>query len=368
MAAYGFYEIGKEFYLLRSGEPEFHRNIYFKRFVGPDGRTVNMIMDPGTKLDLNEIVKVSKQLFGGIANIDIIFVSHQDPDLTSNLDAIMSAAPRSLLLASMDTWRLVRMYGLPERRFKAIEDFRTDTLRIKKTGHTVKFIPAHYCHFRGAMMFYDFESRVLFTGDFLGGTNTRTGEGIFATEESWDGIALFHQIYMPTKSVVRETIDRIGLLDPFPEVIAPQHGDVIKGKLIFEFLNRLMDLDVGIDLLEKAKPEKEVVILAINDFLEKLKAFSTSIYQLILNDMRKPGQFTTTFVVSGDMVTDLKIDINDALRLIWNLIERYTSANPTDAGRVKGLLIQVLNEYKIKLPFRLKPEESKPFKEILSDM
>ncbi len=353
------HQIGVEFYMLRSEEPEFHRNIYFKRFIGPDGSQVNMVMDPGTKLDLSRVIAAANHLFGGLQNIDVIFVSHQDPDLTSNLDALLSAAPRALLLASIDAWRLIHMYGLPDNRFKAIEDFRTDTLKIKKTGHLIKFVPAYYCHFRGAMMVYDFESRVLFTGDFMGGTDTRKGPGIYATEESWAGIALFHSIYMPTNSVVRATIDRIGMLDPFPEVIAPQHGDVIKGDLVYDFLGRLMELDVGLDLLEKKKPEKETLAIAVNEFLEKLRASHPDIFNIVFEKLKEPGKFTTPFYIPGDTVVDVKVDVEDALRYLWDVLETRIT-DPSSRLSAQKMLVTTLKQYNIKIPFKVEDIVEKP--------
>ncbi len=349
------HEIGKEFYLLRSEEPEFHRNIYFKRFIGHDGSRVNMVMDPGTKLDLSRVIAAANHLFGGLQNLDIIFVSHQDPDLTSNLDAILTAAPKALLLASIDTWRLIHMYGLPDNRFKAIEDFRTDTLKIRKTGHLIKFVPAYYCHFRGAMMVYDYESRVLFTGDFMSGTDTRKGEGIYANEDSWPGIALFHSIYMPTNVVVRATIDRIGMLDPFPQVIAPQHGDVIKGEYVYDFLTRLMELDVGLDLIEKEKPEKETLIIAVNEFLEKLKSSDPGSYKFVLSRLKEPGKFTTPFYVPADIVVDVKVDVNDALRYLWYIIETKIE-DISVQNAAKKMLLATLKQYNIKMPFKVEKE------------
>ena len=37
------------------------------------------------------------------------------------------------------------------------------------TGHRLIPVPTPYCHFRGAVMLYDPETRVLFSGDLLGG-------------------------------------------------------------------------------------------------------------------------------------------------------------------------------------------------------
>ena len=97
-------------------------------------------MDPGTRLDMPKLVKALQELIGGIQNLDLIFVSHQDPDLTSNLPALLASAPRAIILASIDTWRLIRMYGIEERRFKAVEEFRSQVLKIKKTVHTIQIL------------------------------------------------------------------------------------------------------------------------------------------------------------------------------------------------------------------------------------
>lgn len=123
-----------------------------------------MLMDPGTKLDIASLLDVLKELIGGIQNIDIVFLSHQDPDVTSNCNTVLTAAPRSSVIASIDTWRLISMYGISEKRFISTEKPGFGTLNLKRTGHKIQFVPARFCHFRGAMMFYGHESNILFPG------------------------------------------------------------------------------------------------------------------------------------------------------------------------------------------------------------
>lgn len=344
MAKVKLHEVGGEFYLLRSSENELHRNIYFKRFTN-SGKTVNMIMDPGTKLDADSIITASKELFGGIQQIDIIFLSHQDPDVSSLVPMIMASAPKSILVTSVDTFRLVKMYGIAEERVKLIENFRSEVLSIKSTGHRVRFIPAYYCHFRGAMMFYDYQSKVLFTGDFMAGVNTRKGEGIYATEDSWQGIEMFHTIYMPGNKPLKETVDRIGLLNPIPSVLAPQHGDVVKGELVFEFLSRLYNLDVGIDYMLKLEPQKELVINAIESFRERIKENYPTEYGKIREAIMNPGEFTSVFVFSGDHLTDIKIEPDDAIRYLVGVIEK--SVTPDLVPEIKTYLMLELETHNV---------------------
>ena len=356
MAENKIIEVGKRFYLIKSNEKDFHRNIYFKRFANESGKAVNMIMDPGTKTDLPNLLETAKRLFGGIQNTHLIFLSHQDPDLTSVVPVLMATAPKAKIISSIDTWRLLKMYGgIPEKRFIAIEDFKSDVLNIKATGHKIKFVSARYCHFRGAMMFFDYETNILFTGDFAGGVDTRKGEGVYATEESWDGISLFHQIYMPTNVAIKETIDRITLLSPLPEIIAPQHGDVIKGDLVTEFLSRLYDLEVGIDLIHRKDPAKELAILAINAYLDQIKETYKAFYIKLINSLKKSSNFTSTFIFTEDSITDLKLTTTDALKIIWDKIDLL--AQPQNVSELRTYFVSALEQYDVSHPFVASSDE-----------
>ncbi len=314
------HEIGREFYMIRSKEEDFHRNIYLKKFVDATGTSVNMLFDPGTALDMPDLLKLLKEKIGGIANVNMVFLSHQDPDLTANIGNIMKLAARSYLITSVDTWRLVKMYGLPSKRTKTVESFDSYILRLKRSGHRMAFVPARYCHFRGAMMVYDYESRILFTGDFMGGVNTREGDGIYATEESWEGIKLFHQIYMPSTKAVVKTIERIMALNPFPEVIAPQHVDIIKGDLVVEFLDRMSKLHVGLDLVDDNNPETDLVILAINNFLDLVEGTFPELKETFISKFQKGNEFTSPFLFHGGKVTGVKISPDNALLQVYTTI------------------------------------------------
>ncbi len=357
------YEIGKGFYLVRSDEKDFHRNIYFKRFSNDKGKAINMVMDPGTKKDLPNLILATKKLFGGIQNTHLIFLSHQDPDLTSVVPALLATAPKAKIFASIDTWRLLKMYGgIPEDRFMAIEDFKGDILNIKATGHKIRFVNATYCHFRGAMMFYDLETKILFTGDFFAGVDTRKdGEGVYATEESWDGISLFHEIYMPSTRALQETINRITLLEPFPDIIAPQHGDVIKGGLLLDFISRLYNLEVGIELLEKDTPEKDLTILAINEFLDKMKSVDPSFHKKLIEKLKVAKDFTPPFVFSGDVITDLKLSTTEAIKAIWNMADFLYSGENIE--EIRTYFLSALDQYNVDHPFIVEESEKEEFVE-----
>jgi hypothetical protein len=198
------------------------------------------------------------------------------------------------------------------------------------------------------MMMYDYESRVLFSGDLCGGVNTRGGGGIFADEASWEGISLFHQIYMPSKRAVQEAIGRIVALEPPPEVIAPQHGDVIAGAFVEEFLGRLARLDVGVDLVKLKDPEKEAGLAALNSFFDGLKAGSKALYEAMWAEVTRRNEFTTLFKITRGRIVDMKISVGNAVVYLCNVTDRVVRREERD--RVKVVLSVALEERGVEVP------------------
>jgi hypothetical protein len=115
-----------------------------------------------------------------------------------------------------------------------------------KSEYTLQFVPTPFCHFRGSCMLYDLSSRVLFSGDFLGGISTSE---LYAEEPHWEGVKAFHQLYFPSKTALKHAIKKIRGLHPEPLMIAPQHGGILKGGMIDLFMDRMENLDVGLDII-----------------------------------------------------------------------------------------------------------------------
>ncbi len=354
-------EIGKGFYKLSSSEKDFHRNIYIRKFpIKKEGlgflfqrfkkkNSINMIMDPGTKLDLPLLEDALKELIGGLKNIDIIFVSHQDPDVTSNVSPLLMRAKNSFLIGSIDAWRLIKMYGVPQGRFKAAESFVSSYFEIPGTTSKIYFVPATYCHFRGAMMVYDPETRILFSGDFMAGLNTMNKQSVYADESAWPGIALFHQIYMPSKKAIQRTIELIRMLTPKVEVIAPQHGYVIKGDLVDEFLERLYHLDVGVDIEDVNNAYTGRLVLALSEFLSKVKVYNIIVHTKLLKLLKESQsrEFTQPIVFMGEEVSKINIGYEEAVEYIVSVIRRNFKK---EANELLIILQDILVDLSLPIP------------------
>src|SRR5208282_3782466 len=188
------------------------------------------------------------QLLGDLDGINAFSLNHQDPDVVGNALALCEANPNISAIMTEEVWRLAQHLDFRPRRLHFANATRSPLFTVADQ-HRWQLVPTPFCHFRGAMAFYDTELRTLFSGDLFGGLNQLNRVHVWAEESDWAGIAQFHQIYMPTREALRYAVRQIRALKPAVELIAPQHGFVVGSDLVPLFLGRMYDLLVGLDLL-----------------------------------------------------------------------------------------------------------------------
>lgn len=228
-------------------------NTYLRVFEGHT--PLRVCVDPGSQFDFPVIQANVQQLIGDLSEVDVVTLNHQDPDVVGNTGYFCEANPHLGMIVTEDTWRLVQHLQFRPGKIRFTGALRSEPMSLGP-GHRWKPVATPFCHFRGALAFYDPELRTLFTGDLFGGLNQLGRVHLFAEEDDWQGIAQFHQIYMPTREVLRYAVRQIRALTPKVEVIAPQHGHVLTGDLVPAFLDRLHELLVGHDLLPFELDEK----------------------------------------------------------------------------------------------------------------
>ena len=131
----------------------------------------------------------------------------------------------------------------------------------------------------------------------------------------------FQQLYMPTNIALRHAVDAITLLDPFPEVIAPQHGNLIKGDLIHDFLKKLRTLEVGMDIVLTKEEDKEAVLLGLNNFVSFVEADSPELYNRLIKIFQKGHHFTSPFMIDHGKIVDLKVTADIAIKTMRKYID-----------------------------------------------
>ncbi|MFO0926894.1 MAG: hypothetical protein U0736_07600 [Gemmataceae bacterium] len=222
-------------------------NTYLRTFVNGSG-PVHWCIDPGSQIDYPHVRDHLLAHVGDLRALRLFSVNHQDPDVVGNLTYLTEANDRLVGLATQDVWRLVRHLVVKPRNLYFADQAHNGVVRLP-TGQQIRAVPTPFCHFRGAMAFYDPESRILFSGDLFGGLNAPGRVGRDGDLTDWIGIAQFHQIYMPARTALAYAVAQIRALRPAVEVIAPQHGFVLTGEVMHTFLDRLEQLPVGLDLL-----------------------------------------------------------------------------------------------------------------------
>jgi glyoxylase-like metal-dependent hydrolase (beta-lactamase superfamily II) len=322
-------EIAEDIYWVGSSEEALlRRNIYLRVFRSKD-KLYAMIIDPGPECDLDVLKKKTASIIGSLSKVNLIFVNHQDPDVVPNARHIQRLNPRALTLMTEDTWRLVQFYGLKQDNFRAVEKFRDMKASLAndsgdRLDYLLKFIPTPFCHFRGACMYYDVSSRILFSGDFLGGISTSE---LYASEAHWEGVKAFHQLYFPSREALRHALKQIRKLDPQPLMIAPQHGAILQGETIELFIQRMEELMVGVDIIEGAEADLSLVIGAANEIVRIASreiggASMAEIFEVFHPDGSYPAIFT---IGSDNTVRDIKGDPMEALEALIQVVFSFSS-------------------------------------------
>jgi flavorubredoxin len=317
-------EIEKDVYWVGSSEEALlRRNIYLRVFRIGD-KVFAMIIDPGPECDFDILKKKTASIIGGLSRVNLIFINHQDPDVVPNAKHIQKLNPKALTLMTEDTWRLVQFYGLKKENFRAVEKFRDLKANLStETGARLKyllqFIPTPFCHFRGSCMYYDVNSRILFSGDFLGGISTSE---LFASEAHWEGVKAFHQLYFPSREALRHALDQIRKLDPQPLMIAPQHGGILQGEMIDFFMGRMEELMVGLDIIDGTGASLSQVVEAVNEIAQITEEEIGSSGRAEVFEVFHPdGSYPAIFVLgSDDTVRDIKGDPKEALEALIQVI------------------------------------------------
>ena len=291
----------------------------FARIFKNENKIINMIIDPGPPAVFQTVQENLLELTKNNPKIDFTFLNHQDPDVSTNVMYLSKYNPSMKVICSEDTWRLVNFLGLNEKNFMAIDKFKS--LRGKlSTGHYIRFIPTPFCHFRGATMLYDETSQVLFTGDLFGGITHVPG--LYATSVNWHGMRTFHQLYMPSQKAIRSAIDKIRSLNPKPKILAPQHGALITGNLIDEFMDKLYDLPVGWNLLETLVKHKDFYIEAVNDILQTISnRIGDDLITMTIQKIESDGSFPNVFEMKNNRVFDIKLDPSKSFKIFLDVLQ-----------------------------------------------
>lgn len=223
----------------------------------------SILIDPGSMITfpvvLEKIFKITS-----LRNIKYIIMHHQDPDITGCYSTLESLFPENQQRFIVTHWRtkVLLKHFMWKTPFYLIDKH---DWKLKAGDRELEFVFTPYAHFPGAFCTFDKKTKVLFSSDIFGAISDKFFLFAVDDEEYYKGVELFHKHYMPSRHILNYALDRI--TEKNPEVIAPQHGSIIKKDMIDRVVKRLRDLDCGLYLLD----EKVSDVALLQKLDEKLK-------------------------------------------------------------------------------------------------
>ncbi|HID39431.1 MAG TPA: hypothetical protein EYP36_07940, partial [Calditrichaeota bacterium] len=335
--AKGIYWVGKRY------EKELEVNVFLRVFEG-NGYKINMLIDPGPTTDFEAISGNIEKVLGPDYKIHFSFINHQDPDVSMNTHYFQRHFPNMQVITTEDTWRLIRFYGLNPERFIAVEKFKSRRISLR-TGHKLIFIPTPYCHFRGACALYDETEQVLFSGDLFGGLSDKPD--LDADESYWEGMKIFHQIYMPANIALKNAVAMIRRVNAKPKMIAPQHGSIIRSDLVSYFMEKLEKLEVGLDISINNKLLLESYINASNEILNTIQyKVDEKIIREILDTFKSDDSFPEIIVFNNKkQVVGFSVPVEDALQM---LIDRLVVGRQAETQtQIKNIILDAFSKWNL---------------------
>lgn len=226
-----------------------------------------VVIDGGSRPDFSTVMM--KILQTGIVPDQIVrlIYQHYDPDLVgsvSNFESIIHN--RELEIISHKQNNIFIQHYSTVSALRCVNKMGNSW--GFRTGRRLRFYNTPYAHSPGSFMTYDETTKTLFSSDVFGSYGLEWDlyleiEERCLTCTTFDhcpvghktcflpGIIKFHQIIMTSNDALRFALKQISELDI--EMVAPQHGSILKGKETIQFvIRKLIEVeDIGIDGLMK---------------------------------------------------------------------------------------------------------------------
>jgi len=205
----------------------------------------SVLIDPGSQLTFDGTLRKIEEVMP-FSQIRYFICHHQDPDIAGAMSLVEQKIEREdcLLITHWRVAALLKHYALITP-FWLIEE---NGWKLELGSRTLQFIFTPYLHFPGAFCTFDNSSKMLFSSDLFGAFTEDWS--LFAEDEShFENIRPFHEHYMPSREIMLHALLEI---ERYPiSMIAPQHGSIIKGRLVNYMIEKLKGLECGLYLINK---------------------------------------------------------------------------------------------------------------------
>ncbi len=203
------------------------------------------LLDPGGIHIFPKVVSnVTKYI--DLEDIEYIFFSHQDPDVSSGIPMWLSVTNAQVHISEL--WvRFLPHFGISDlSRITGIPD------KGGKVGN-YQIIPAHFMHSPGEHLLYDEQSKILFNTDIGAAVFSDENKYLFVDSDNFkEHLKLmegFHKRYMASSNTCKYYANRAKSLNA--KMIAPQHGAIFRDEGVNMFLDWIGSLQCGADIINE---------------------------------------------------------------------------------------------------------------------
>lgn len=209
----------------------FHCNPYL---IVEDGEGI--LIDPGSIPHFPTVARKVASLLP-FNKIKHIIIHHQDPDLAANVPIFekVIANPELRVVTTERVSFLTSYYGF-QAPYRLVEEGE-----LKVGRRVLQFHRTPYLHAPGAFTTYDPINKTLFSSDIFGAFSEDWD--LEAKEGYADKMYNFHHTYMPPGDILANQMEQFRQLDI--DLIAPQHGSIIRGELVQPNIDALATMETG---------------------------------------------------------------------------------------------------------------------------
>ncbi|PCI30438.1 MAG: flavoprotein [SAR324 cluster bacterium] len=201
----------------------------------------HMLLDPGGFAIFPSVLSTLVQMINP-QDIELIFASHQDPDIASSLSLWKEIKPEIKCHVSWLWENFVPHFGGDAETYVPIPD---KGHKIDLNGHIFETVPAHHMHSAGNFHLYDREAKILFSGDTGAAFLPNDQRYLFVDdfEAHTPYIDYFHRRWFGSNEHKNDWCERVSEMDI--ELLCPQHGAIYFGDNVKRFIDWLYKLNVG---------------------------------------------------------------------------------------------------------------------------
>jgi flavorubredoxin len=237
------YDDGHHRWVWLGGDAEVGAGVAANQYLIQDhGR--GCLLDPGSVLDFaRSVANIARYTTSD--DIDVLFYSHQDPDVSSSAPMWAGISEAKLYMSALWTRFLPHFGEFDNERIVAVGD---EGGEISLGQCRLRIVPAHFLHAPGNIVLYDPVSRYLFSGD-VGANLVPHGSPLFIDDfrTHLPYLEGFHKRYMASNAACRLFVKQLRGLAI--DAVIPQHGSIYRGAAAGAFIDWLAQLRCGTDLM-----------------------------------------------------------------------------------------------------------------------